>query len=797
MNSTPLRKIAALSLSVICTLVFTFGAFAQQTGTIRGKVTNTQQQAVADINLRLAGTNLGAASDHNGNYVIQNIPVGTYTFIASGVGFRQERESISVKAGQTLTIDIRLARSNRALEEIVVRGEAVNRFSVKESDYVAKVPIKDINNPQVYNSISSEVLKEQVITSFEDVMTNAPGIIKLWESTGRGGDGAGYYSLRGFAVQPTMQNGLPALTNGSLDPSSIERVEIIKGPSGTLFGSSLISYGGLINVVTKKPYDYLGGEVSYNTGSFGLNRVTADINTPLSSTEDINLRVNGAYHTRNSFQDAGFSESYYIAPSLSYQVNDRLSFLINTEYYLPESTNPTMLFLNRSEQLSAHSMAELNYDPEHSFTSNNLTISNPTFNFQGQMRYELSDAWTSQTAVSSSKAQTDGYYTYLWDFAGDGSSSTFARYLSNQNSTTLGTDIQQNFIGEFSAGGITNKMVVGVDFFQERVINNSTGYVGLGTVTLGSNPSGLSKAAADTALATASVNQSETLQRMYSAYISDVMEILPQLSVMASLRVDHFDSEGLVGMSGDDYTQTAYSPKFGVMIKPLPERLTLFANYMDGFKNVAPITAGSQTFTFSPEHARQWETGIKTNLLDGRLAATLSYYDIRVDNMVRQVAPEEYIQDGENYSRGFEASITASPLPGLNIIGGYSYNHSEIVRAGSGHVQQAGRRPEEAGPKTLVNGWASYRVTGGALEGLGVGFGGNYASENIILNREATGQFTLPSYTVLNASVFYNTGSYRIDLKVNNLNDETYYKGWSTINPQQPRNVTASFSYKF
>lgn len=793
----PINRLITCTFTALVLVALSSVAAAQQTGAIRGTVINENQQPIADINIGLEGTTKGNASDSQGKFMIRRIPAGNYTIVASGVGFSTERKEISIQPGQLLTVNVQLSKSNRQLQEIVVSAEKINKFSVEESDYVAKVPLENIENPQVYNTISSELITDQVITNFEDVLKNAPGIFKLWESTGRGGDGAGYYSLRGFAVQPTMQNGLPSLTNGSLDPSNIARVEVIKGPSGTLYGSSLISYGGLINVVTKKPYETLGGEFSYKTGSFGLNRVTADVNVPLSKKEDIDLRVNGAYHTQSSFQDAGFHESYYIAPSLSYQANDKLSFLLNTEFYRPESTNPTMLFLNRSAPLTANNMAELDYNPKYSYTSNNLTISNPTFNFQGQMHYQISDAWTSQTAISTSRAKTDGYYTYLWDFAGDQSSSVFTRYLSNQNSTTLGTDIQQNFIGNFSAGGIQNKMVVGVDFFQERVINNSTGYVGLGTVTLGTEPTGISKSAADTALASATVNQSETQQRVYSAYISDVIELLPQLSVMASLRVDHFDTQGIVSTNADDFTQTAYSPKFGIMVKPLPEKLSLFANYMDGFKNIAPITAGNQTFTFTPEHARQWETGIKTNLYNGRLAATLSYYNIRVDNMVRQIAPEEYIQDGENYSRGFEASITASPLPGLNIIGGYSYNESEIVNVGAGHYQEAGRRPEEAGPKTLVNGWASYQISGGSLEGLGFGFGGNYASENLILNREATGQFTLPSYTVFNASVFYDTNSYRLDLKVNNLGDETYYNGWSTINPQSPRNVTASFSYKF
>ncbi|MDZ7695092.1 MAG: TonB-dependent receptor [Balneolaceae bacterium] len=786
----PILLIALFGLSI-------FTAEAQSTGSIEGQVTNTDQKPVYNINISLQGTNFGAATDKQGYYEINNIPAGQYTFVVTGVSYEPQQQDITVKRGERLTINVTLSSVNQELQEVVVQADPVNKFSTEITESVAKLPLGNINNPQVYNSVTSELLEDQVVTNFEEALNNAPGVFKLWESTGRGGDGAGYFSLRGFAAQPQMSNGLPALTNGSPDPANIERVEIIKGPSGTLYGSSLISYGGLINIVTKKPYETFGGEISYKTGSFGLNRVTADVNTPISGEENINLRVNTAYDSRNSFQDAGFSKSLFIAPSLSYQVNEDLSFLINTEYYHPESTNPTMLFLNRSAELNAHNMDELNYNPNHSYTSNNLTISNPTFSFQGQMRYQLSDQWTSQTAISSSNAQTDGYYSYLWDFAGDNSSSDFIRYISKQNSTTLGTDIQQNFVGDFSIGGIDNKMVVGFDYFQENTINNSTGYVGLGTVSLGSEPTGISQVAADTALATAPVNQSETQQQIYSAYISDVIDLFPQLSVMASLRVDHFDNEGAVASDDDDYTQTAYSPKFGIMVKPLPEKLSIFANYMDGFKNVAPITAGNQTFSFSPEHASQWETGVKTNLYNGRLSATLSYYNIRVDNMVRQVGPEEYIQDGENFSRGIEASITASPVQGLNLITGYSYNESEIVTAGATHYQESGRRPEEAGPKNLFNAWASYHIPNGPLQGVGLGFGGNYASENIILNREATGQFTLPAYTVLNASVFFETDNYRLDLKINNLTDEVYYKGWSTINPQQPRNITASFSYKF
>lgn len=767
-------------------------------GKIVGQVLDENNEPLTGINLRLEGSNIGAASGIDGSFEITGVPAGRYTFVASGVGFETEEKEISVDEGETLTINVTLSMSNEALQDITVRSSKVNKFNRERSSYVSKMPIENIDNAQVYNTISSELLKEQVVTSFDDAITNAPGIFKLWESTGRGGDGAGYYALRGFSTQPSIVNGLPALTNGSLDPQNIERIEVLKGPSGTLYGSSLVSYGGLINVVTKKPYNYFGGNIGYTAGSFGLNRVTADINTPISSDDEIALRVNTAYHKQNSFQDAGESESFFIAPTLSYKVNEKLSFLVNTEFLQSEQTNPTMLFLSRGVPLVASSLDELNYDNTNSFTSNDLTISNPTVSLQAQMEYKLSENWTSQTAVSRSSAKTDGYYTYLYDFA-DGNG-TYGRYLSKQNSTNLGTDIQQNFIGNFKFAGMTNKVVAGLDFYEEQTINNSTGYVAFGAVTVGDGnaDAGLSRPAADQALSGAAVVNSKTEQRVYSAYVSDVINFTPSLSFMASLRVDHFDNVGNIATEDDNYQQTALSPKFGLVYQPIVDKVSLFANYMNGFSNVAPrIQDDGSTKTFSPEQANQWEAGVKTNLLNGRVSAMLSYYDITVSDVVRQ-DPDRvnfFIQDGENYSRGIEASITASPVDGLNLIAGYSYNDSKVTK--TDNADYLNRRPESAGPEHLFNIWASYSIQDGSLSGFGFGLGGNYVSENMILNRATTGVFTLPSYAIVNASVYYDTDDFRIDLKVDNLSDKEYYKGWSTINPQLPRVVKAGFSYKF
>ncbi len=789
-----------LTYGILSGLFFVFAALGSanaQNAQIKGQVTNTNQKPIPDINISLQNTRFGDASNIDGYYTISNIPAGDYTLVVSGVGYTNQRKSISIESNESLSINVTLSTSDEKLQEITVEGSQINKFSTQISEYVAKVPVPDMQNPQVYNTVNANMIDDQVITEFDDIMNSAPGVFKLWESTGRGGDGSGYYSIRGFAVQPNMMNGLPSLTNGSLDPANVERVEFIKGPSATLFGTSVTSYGGLINVVTKKPYNDFGGDISYKTGSFGLNRVTADINTPIAGEEDISLRINGAYTKQNSFQDAGFSESYFLAPSLSYQVNEDLSFLINAELYQSEHTNQTMLFLNRSQPLDVNNIEDYNYDPNNSYTTNDLTIENPVFRLQGKMIYDLSENWTSETVLSRSSAKSEGYYSYISTIGIPGQN--YGRYISDQNSTTIGTDIQQNFKGDFELGGMRNRMVIGLDFFQEEAISNSTGYIAYDSFNLnGPAPAAISKAAVDTMLANTPVYKSRTEQQVYSTYVSDVVDITSQLSAMASVRLDHFVNNGSPATEDDDYEQTTLSPKFGLVFQPIDEKVSLFANYMNSFNNVAPVTQGDGSIeSFEPERANQWEFGAKTSLMNDRIIASASYYNITVSNIVRQDPdrPQYSIQDGEQYSRGVEFSLKAAPVNGLNISAGYSHNVSEYTVTSTAGLE--GRRPEEAGPSDLFNGWISYRFTSGSVKGFGLGFGGNYSSENHIINRSTTGRFTLPAYTILNASLFYDAKTYRIDLKMNNLTDEEYYKGWSTVNPQQPRAVTAGFTYKF
>ena len=826
-------KFTLVILTSLFFLLFSNVSQAQEKGTITGQVSLNDNQSPENVSVILKGSRFGTITDANGIYKIKNVKPGNYTLKISTLGYITREFKINLAAGQELIQNATININSEELSGVIVNGNKKNNFARKENPQVSRLPLKNLENPQVYTTITSELLKDQVVTNIDDALKNAPGIQPLWTSTGRGSDGAGYFSLRGFAVQPRALNGLPGLSNGSLDPANIDKIEVIKGPSGTLFGSTLVSYGGLINITTKTPYDHFGGEINYTAGSYGLNRVTADINTPLNEEKTVNFRINTAYHNENSFQDAGFRKAIFVAPSLSYKASDRLSFLINTEFLSNEATNATMLFLTRSTPLRVKNMDELGYNNKRSYTNNQLSIKTPSFNLQGQMFYKINDSWSSHTAVSRTSAKSEGYYSYLFDntdqllpnstvrkYEGINQGLVFDRLLNYQNSTTLATDIQQNFIGDFKIGNMRNRIVAGLDYFNRQIIDNGTGYVQNGSVYIGDDNlqtvnevifkittpaqyirtgdnGKLSKNATDALLAGATVNNSRQKQEVYSAYVSNVINFLPNLSAMASLRVDRF-----MNAQNGGYNQTALSPKFGVVYQPVLDKVSLFANYMNGFTNVAPaedVNGSTRTpRVFDPEHADQLEFGTKLNLLEDKLYTTLSYYNIKVTDRVYNIRNSAtditYFQDGGQRNKGFEAEIIAHPIQGFNIVAGYSYVDANVLK---GDINTVGYRPTSAGAYNTANLWASYRFQNNALKGFGLGFGGNYSGENKITHGLVTGTFTIPEYTVLNSSVFYGNDKFNLTLKIDNIANVDTYDGWSTVHPRNMRSASASFSYKF
>ncbi|WP_243835996.1 TonB-dependent receptor [Sphingobacterium paludis] len=794
---------------LILSLIFPVLILAQQKTEIYGKVLSSDGRPAEGITVKLMPQSVTVFTNAKGTYSFKNIPTGPQTIILSSVGLSTQHREIDVQGMRMEVPTLYLVEDRAALDEIVVNGVA-NRYARNSSPYVAKMPLKNLENPQSYAVITQELLRSQVNTNYDDALANVAGLDKLWSSTGRPGDGVAYYTLRGFTTQSAMVNGVVSIASTSPDPANLETIEVIKGPSGSLYGGAAVGFGGLINNVTKKPLDTLGGRVNYIFGSYNEHRVTADVYGPLTANKKLLGRVNTAYTNNGTFQDAGFKRSFFIAPSLLYKANEKLDILFDAEIYDSKGTNPLMVFLNRARPLQARTPDELQFDFNKSYTNNDVTFRNPTTNLRGNVTYRINEQWTSNTTLVYNRRKADGYFQYVM-YTG-ATDTLIDRLAAKQNYVAQTINAQQNFVGDFQIGNMRNRLLVGLDFLSQRAESHNSPYVLVDKInTAYDDPRYYSFNAnrIDSAIAasTFAATNNRGLTQAYGAYISDVLDITPRMHLMLALRMDYFDNKGTYDFDRDTTTggfnQLAFSPRIGFVYEAMKERLSLFANYQNGFRNVAPVVQPLPDISgdLKPQQANQWEAGVKLNMLNNRLGLTASYYDISVSNMTRPESIERdgqtfniTVQDGTRLSRGVEFDLTAAPVDGLNLIMSYSRNSSRITKAAA---SVNNLRPTEAGPKHLFNAWANYQLQSGALKGAGLGLGVNHASENLVTNSLPTGVFVVPAYTLLNASVSYAYKKFDIAVKGNNLTDKTYFKGWSTVNPQMPRSILGSVAYNF
>ncbi|MXV37824.1 TonB-dependent receptor [Flavobacteriaceae bacterium Ap0902] len=878
------KVLGSLSLLLVTSFIY-----SQE---VSGRVVDATGSGIDDVVIEVPDTDIYTYSNQDGSFSIADVQ-GAQQLKLSIVGFKNK----NIDLAQDNLNKIVLYEGIELLA-VQARGTNSNAFSRKETAYVGKMPLKDIENATMYSTITTELLESQVVTNLDDALTNATGVFKLWPSTDRDAQGTGYFSSRGFGTQPSLVDGLPGFVFSSVDPSYIERVEVIKGPTATLYGSTVTSLGGLINVVTKKPYKGFGGEVSYTGGSFDLNRITADINTPLSKENDIYFRLNSSYLSQNSFQDRGSKKIFFIAPSITYSVNERLDLSAGVEYMDKENVNPAVIFLRRGLNLPSRSVEEMGLNPNLSFSSDAFKIKGPSVNARGIANYKLSDNWNSQTLGAYSYTSGEGYYSYLYEGAttifaalqpltqtgyqpltdevnlllgeafGIAQDDSFVRVISHRDGKANKLNFQQNFNGDFKIGSMRNRMVIGLDYVQRS--NESNTKSGNPVLAQQANfpqiismleaiapgqgvalenqlssfsyfdaifdPQGnlvqnsftpnasydVTRAQLDQIYNQIPDNFIETKSKTYAAYVSDVLNITDRFIINLGLRLDHFDQEGDLATTDDDYTKTTLSPTAGVVYEILEDDLTLFSNYQTGFINNDPsidnvlVTNpdGTQSYqtvvtTNDPTEAKQFEVGFKGALFQNKLNGGISYYHINVgDDVVSDPTVPLFpvpVSVEEVISKGVEFELNASPIRNLNIRGSYSYNDSYISDA---YVKKQDRtitelegyRRVQAGPRNLYNFWLDYKipsVTSEFLNNLGFGIGFNGASEHKPINNGITGAFILPAYTIFNASVYYNAPKFRIGVKANNFTDKQYYTGWTTINVQAPRSFVGTISYKF
>lgn len=233
---------------------------AQQLVTLSGKITSANGLPVAQATLAVEGTSYGTYSDDNGNYSL-GLPQGTYTVVASFIGYESQKKSVSLTGKKT--VDFVLREESVALNDVEVYGKSKSQQLREGTFAVSALDVKP-----VVNSLSN----------LNELVNRASGIKVRQE----GGVGSDYdLSINGMSGNSVRYfiDGVPLETKGSevslanLPVNIIDHIEMYKGVVPAYLGADAL--GGAINIVTKKEKkNYL--DMSYGIGSFHTHK--ADLN---------------------------------------------------------------------------------------------------------------------------------------------------------------------------------------------------------------------------------------------------------------------------------------------------------------------------------------------------------------------------------------------------------------------------------------------------------------------------------------------------------------------------------------
>jgi len=234
-----------------------------QSQVITGKITDNKAQPVVDAFIHLLNTNTGTLTDAQGNYSFKHITAGKYIVSVSAVGYAGVNEEVLVSA--------RGAELNIQLPDALVRLDAVVVTAQKKEESLQNIPLST-------TAISYKQVQEYRLWNSKDLTAIAPNLY-----SNNSGDDRNVTSIRGItntSYDPAVATYIDGVNQFSLDTyiaclNDIERIEILRGPQGTLYGRNAMR--GVINIITKQPTNSTNGFVELNIGNHDQQRYRVSI----------------------------------------------------------------------------------------------------------------------------------------------------------------------------------------------------------------------------------------------------------------------------------------------------------------------------------------------------------------------------------------------------------------------------------------------------------------------------------------------------------------------------------------
>ncbi len=628
------------------------------------------------------------------------------------------------------------------------------------------------------------------------------------------------FTIRGFNVgQAFFRNGLRQPQSLNIDTQNLQSIEVLKGPAAILYGR--IEPGGLVNLVPKRPLLVPYYSVQEQVGSYSLTRTTVDATGPVTPDRALAYRINLDYTAANSFRDFVGDENIFVAPTLSYRPSEDFVLNIDGEYQKYRFVDDTTGLVALGRRPAPIPISRYLGDP--SVTTRFKSFQERGF-FGYDWTYKFLPSWSVTNRFSYTTSTTFTAPTSVTGFTSATGLATRGLRFGAFDVQAIATNLDLN--GKVEIGPLEHNLLAGVDYFNYYQPNR--GYIQKPPGASGILPINIYQPIyAGTGLP-AFPNNNFVINRdnWVGIYGQDMISFADdRLHLLLGGRYDwaEFNNTFTIGTAAQAAAAfkarnaEAFSPRVAAVVQPLPW-LSFYGSYARSLGTDSALFAGA-TAPLDPQQAVQYEGGVKVELFDRRLLATLAVYDIVKTNIAQSTMVPNVFENIDAESRGVEVDIVGRLDDHWSVIANYSHIDARItkdINAGAlapGLVRACNVNGLTGGntgcrlagiPLDAGNVWLKYDAAGW-LEGLSAAAGFNAAG---IRYGDNENTFELPAYVLFNAMLSYRftfLGT-RVTAQVNgtNLLDQTWYANSGSpfatrfrVTPGAPRTILGSLRVEF
>lgn len=669
--------------------------------------------------------------------------------------------------------------------EIVVRGEGEQErdYQVPNATTATKTDalLRDI--PQSIQVVPEQLLEDRQVQRVEEALENVSGVQQTVSSLNI----ASGFLIRGFDTTNIYRDGLRDPTNSisGAELANVDRVEVLKGPAAVLYGQGEL--GGLVNLVTKQPLAEPFYSVEGTVGNFNLYGGAIDLTGPLNDSKTLLYRLNVSGQRSDTFIDFSEIERYQIAPVLTWRIGEKTTLTFEGDYQ--DRRYPEVPGLPAIGTVLSNPLGELPRDRflgEPDFNFRDIESLRVGYNFE----HRFSENWAVRNSFKAAFQSLESEFAFPIGLKDDNRTFDQLYAATNEPDDRDVYAVDTNVVGKFQTGGIQHQLVFGVNFDSFNVSRNiflaRLAPIDIFNPVYGRSPG-------DIVRRIITKDRSESL----GFYVQDQISLLENLKLVLGGRFDRVnqEQENLVSSTTNEQQNEAFSPRVGIVYQPI-QPVSLYASFSRSFNPATPGTILASGAAAEPERGTQYEVGIKTEFLQGRLSSTLAFYELTRSNVLTPSPTDPFasVQTGEQRSRGVELDVAGEILPGWRVIASYAYTDAQITQDNEYDI---GNRLVNV-PKNSASLWTTYEVQNGGLKGLGFGVGLRYVGER---EGDLENSFELPSYFRTDAAIFYKRNNFRAALNVNNLFNTEYFEaaqyGRAGIFPGAPLTVIGTIGLEF